>query len=198
MNDHMGKLIDEKAPRDAVHFAIAPVVAGEKLWPGQHIGLDIDGNVTTSATSKIGIVDPFLLDAVQKGQRFYMMLYPDTITDLRHHWTHPAFDDQPPAVADNVVAPAKATPKKRKPTKVSSKKWLREFAERCGFTYGRFMEAVNQLLAGNGPEILGYDTPSELWEEKDEMWVHLRNLEELEIPDDIEDLDWPIPYSCSC
>ena len=36
----LGSLIDGPAQRDAIHIAVAPVVAGEPLLPGQHGGLD--------------------------------------------------------------------------------------------------------------------------------------------------------------
>jgi hypothetical protein len=36
-------------------------------------------------------VDPFLADPVQPGQMFWLFLYPQTITGLRHVWEHLAF-----------------------------------------------------------------------------------------------------------
>ncbi|MFO0822607.1 MAG: hypothetical protein U0792_05710 [Gemmataceae bacterium] len=39
----------------------------------------------------VGIVDPFLREAVRPGQRFWLFMYPNTVTTLRHEWTHPAY-----------------------------------------------------------------------------------------------------------
>lgn len=78
------------AMRDAIHIAMAPVVAAERLQPGQHIGLLDDGRACAS-DKPIGIVDPFLVDAVLPGHRLWLFLYPGTVTSLRHDWTHPAF-----------------------------------------------------------------------------------------------------------
>ena len=77
--------------RDAVHIAIVPVVAGEKLFPGQDVGIVGDSLVGRSA-HPIGIVDPFLKRSVQPNERCWLLLYPGSITSLRHDWTHPAFD----------------------------------------------------------------------------------------------------------
>lgn len=87
----LGKVIaDENAERDAVHIAIAPVTATVRVFPGQRI--KEDGNPCTTGNG-VGIVDPFLEAAVFPGERFYIFLYPGTVTSLRHHWTHPSFED---------------------------------------------------------------------------------------------------------
>lgn len=88
----IGQLITEPVGRDAIHVAIAPVTAGEDLTPGALIGFDEAlGDTVRARADGIGIVDPFLREAPQKGQRFYMFLLPNTITSLRHVWTHPQF-----------------------------------------------------------------------------------------------------------
>lgn len=90
----LGKLIAEPEQRDAIHIAVAPVVASEELKPGQHIGFSDNAStekVSSKADTVIGIVDPFLTKPVQPGQRFWMLLYPQTVTNLRHDWTHPSF-----------------------------------------------------------------------------------------------------------
>ena len=94
----LGKLVEGNPPRDAVHVAVVPVEAGVALEPGQHVGLSSDGTATPTRPH-IGIVDPLLTARVQPGQRFWLWLYPGTITSLVHHWTHPAFD-QPQALKD--------------------------------------------------------------------------------------------------
>jgi hypothetical protein len=96
MNDlKLGQLITTPQQRDAIHIAVVPVVATEILRPGQDIRL-VQGSFewVEGAEDGIGIVDPFLKAAVDEGQRFWMFLYPGTITSLRHDWTHPAFADK--------------------------------------------------------------------------------------------------------
>lgn len=81
--------------RDAIHVAVAPVTAVEQLEPGQHIGLrspcDTE-HVSSESSELIGIVDPFLSESVAPGERFWMFLYPCTVTGMRHAWRHPAFE----------------------------------------------------------------------------------------------------------
>ena len=99
----LGELVAGPAGRDAVHVAIAPVEAGEGLEPGEPVGLALDGkayNAYASGVEPLGIVDPFLDFGVKQGQRFFLCLYPGTITSLRHVWTHPAFQVKVPEVAN--------------------------------------------------------------------------------------------------
>jgi hypothetical protein len=90
----LGCLItDGDRRRDAVHVAVAPVTAAGRLVPGQHVGFVHAGDTERVGASEnpLGIVDPFLREGVQQGQRFWLFLYPNTVTSLRHVWTHPAF-----------------------------------------------------------------------------------------------------------
>lgn len=101
----LGKLIEDgERRRDAIHVAVAPVTAVERLSPGQHVGLVREGDVELvgSCAEPIGVVDPFLTADVEPGQRFWLFLYPETITGLRHVWTHPAFSRASAAVRRNL------------------------------------------------------------------------------------------------
>ncbi len=98
----LGELLQGGERRDCIHVAIAPVVCKDLiLMPGEHIG--IVANHPYFATAKdcavyIGIVDPFLKSPVKKGECFYLFLYPNTVTGLRHMWSHPAFVTKIPVV----------------------------------------------------------------------------------------------------
>jgi len=84
----------QMAQRDAIHIAIAPVVAYEYLLPGSPINFAEAGNcelVKLDQENPIGVVSPWIKDGVKRGDRFYMLLNPNSITSLRHDWSHPAF-----------------------------------------------------------------------------------------------------------
>lgn len=100
----IGHLIGGAAERDAIHIAVAPVIADETLWPGQAIG-PVNGDPGRAAPSKtpLGIVDPFLSAPVYPGQRCWMFLLPNTITGLRHEWTHPGFEPATISQTDHEV-----------------------------------------------------------------------------------------------
>lgn len=156
-NDTIGKLLQGEQERDAIHIAVAPVIAAHELRPGKHIGIREDGKATYADKGNIGIVDPFLKDTVQEGERFWMFLYPNTITSLRHDWAHPAFG----TVLD---------------LRTESEMWLRAFADRLFSYYGnheddgsRFDLLIFQAESG------GFGTDIEYGEDCQptaEFWEH--------------------------
>lgn len=93
----IGKIIETEQHRDAVHMAIVPVVAHDHLSPGQHVGVK-EGH--SCSADPIGIVDPFLWSTVQARDKFWLFLYPGSITSLRHEWTHPAFEFKESPISD--------------------------------------------------------------------------------------------------
>ena len=95
--------------RDAIHIAVIPVIAGQFLSPSERVRI-VDGFAYYDDEAPTGIVDPFLTQEVEEGKSFWLFLMPETITDIRHHWTHPAFDIHTP-----------------KYSKEESEKWLRKF-----------------------------------------------------------------------
>lgn len=90
----LGQLIDANAKRDAIHVAILPAQAASLLWPGARIGIDTNGKASPYVPVKIGIVDPFLNEEIQQDQWFYICLFPETVTSLRHVWTHPLIKEE--------------------------------------------------------------------------------------------------------
>lgn len=84
------------ARRDAIHVAVMPCVAGQHMVSGNHLRVQRCPNGEWEAFLEldgysVGIVDPFLGDGhpVKPGDRFWMFLKPNSITSLRHVWTHP-------------------------------------------------------------------------------------------------------------
>jgi hypothetical protein len=134
----MGGILPEDAGgRDAVHVAVVSCVSPHRrLKPGDHVTIgEFDGRDYRAVTTgqHIGIVDPFLAKWVEKGERFWLYLYPRTITGLNHHWTHPAFEDAPTS-----YSPPSA--------KLTSERWLREYADTLGVDYEGLMEGAKKHL----------------------------------------------------
>jgi len=124
----VGQILQSEARRDAIHFAVAPCVAAEALKPGTHIS--VDGRAKPSGDdAAVGIVDPFLTRAVLSGERFWLFLYPNTITTLRHVWEHPAF-----AQESQPFVPAGASAEERR---------LREIADAIGCDYFDMMAGAD-------------------------------------------------------
>jgi len=115
---NLGNLIEGDEQRDAIHVAVVPVEsADQQLRPGARVGVSPDGKRASAAWSHVGIIDPFLETSVLSGEKCWLFLFPNTVTGMRHHWSHPSFDQaQPePAVASE-------------DSKQASWDWMREYA----------------------------------------------------------------------
>lgn len=172
----LGQLVNADQGRDAVHVAVAPVVAAERLSPGQHIGFI--GERVGNTRNAIGIVDPFLKGPVFEGERFFIFLYPNTITSLRHEWEHDSFPKLEAAGA-----------KARTP----SEEWLREFAAITGggqYSYHQVMAAAKDWLE-NEEYLCFFGSEPHLPEE---FWDHYETVTGARVPED-KRRDF---FSCSC
>lgn len=112
-NLKIGHVINEDQERDAIHVAVFPAQAAHPLRPGDHVGLR-KGLASTLSKTFLGIVDPFLKKNLEKGEKFWIFLYPNSVTSLRHTWSHPELDSE--------LAAAKEVSKNE--SKEASKTWL--------------------------------------------------------------------------
>ncbi len=171
----LGNLIQDAGHKDAIHIAIAPVVAACNLLPGEHIGFIKKGDTTkvgNYSDNPIGIVDPFLTEPVKKNQHFYMCLYPKSITSLRHDWDHPAF------VAD----------------KSESEQWLENFASEVELSYEELLEAADSYIrTGDYHVCQGFDTPNIVYQESTNFWKHYQTVTGKVLPEDMG-----MFFTCSC
>lgn len=186
----IGMLIPEDAGRDAIHLATEPVIAGERLFAGQHIGFLPDGTVGAAAAEKLGIVDPFLTAPIFPGERFWLVVYPRTITSLRHVWSHPAFMPVEVSTAAQPAAPGS--------TMEASERWLRDYAEQIDETFTTLMCAADSFVQGGdyflGSEQDGYHGKFEGESTHPDFWEHYQIYRGVDVPAD----DQRSFFSCSC
>lgn len=142
----LGQLASGQEGRDAVHVAIIPMCAKISLEPGTH--LDVNGGLKGQ---RVGVVDPFLTRPVRVGEWFYLCLYPNTVTSLRHEWTHPAFPRTTDSIAES--------------ERLVSEKWLRNF---CRENSADYDELVKDASGGKG-----YCFGDDYGPDSDEFWDHL-------------------------
>lgn len=122
--------------RDAVHVAVIAASAGVVLKRGQAVDIIVgeNGEVTavavTKKSSSIGIVNPFHDKAKLKvGEQFWLMLYPETITGMTHHWEHPALK--------------KAEKKAQTSRVLECENWLDDY---CRLNFGMSWENVREVI----------------------------------------------------
>lgn len=182
----LGKIITTEQQRDAIHVAVAPVTAGERLMPGERIGL-YQGLATSAeqrGVTAIGIVDPFLETFVRPKQRFWLWLFPNTVTGMRHEWQHPAFG--------GAQAPESARPSQED----SSIAWLTDFAKEFELSYSELMDI---LVDGSKDDDfyhhLSFQTPSRAYEDREEMWRHYETVTGQRLSGMQKE---HVPFSCAC
>jgi len=181
----LGTIIDEKAGRDAIHLAVEPAIAAQLLKPGTHVGF-IEGGVGV-CEDPVGIVDPFLKEPVTKGQRFWLVVYPRTITSLRHVWTHPAFGELPMSVSED--------------RKKRSEEWLRnycasesdapEYETLLALACGQLDEDGGWSHQGEYLLCMGSDAHGQI---PPDLWDHVENVLGKKIPSEKR----ATYFSCSC
>lgn len=187
METVVGRTLKEFPPRDAIHVAIAPVMAGCRLHPGQHIGFNPYSNTVNTVISdcnlKIGIVDPFLKETIEPGTIFWMFLYPNTITSLKHLWTHPAFSQEEDKVEAVYAKPSE---------KITSEQWIKNYAEQLDVGYKDLINAATEWLEYEeymvrGGLLEGIQTSYEFWD-------HFEKVTGISVPGDKRTNF----FSCSC
>lgn len=192
---YVGTVLSEDVKRDAVHFAVEPIVLGERgLRPGDEVGRLADGTFGRAAEKPLGIIDPFIpkTGVLNKGDRVFLFIEPGTIRSLRHVWEHPEFPDvqagiapsveqsreimadwasrQPPIVSLGVLDPQAQRRKE-------SREWIENYAKSFGSDYDGQTVTYDELIEG-AREYVRYGTRLCLgglfegeWTSGD-FWVH--------------------------
>lgn len=175
----LGELLNGGEQRDAIHVAIAPVMANCRLKPGEHIGfIDSSTEIVGKSKTTIGVVDPFLKLGVDKGERFYMFLYPNTVTGMRHHWSHPSF------VGENIVS---------KEVIDESVNILRIASEQGEMSYSCLIESMDTYAEYNDYQHMGENERYKHIEDWDKVWDAWAKVTGKTKPVEA----W-CPFSCSC
>lgn len=166
-----GLLPDDAGGRDAVHVAVVSAVSDVRLRPGQDVGVEIrDGRdvrarAVSGTTEGVGIADPYLKAIVEPGQRFWLYLYPRSITGLNHNWSHPAFPDAKPGEVY-------ATPG----GKLAAEQWLKDFCANADCPgFHAVMGKAEQIAddCGDDDEYIYFSGQDAHGEIPPEFWEHV-------------------------
>lgn len=187
----MGDLLPNDAGgRDAVHVAVISAFSEMPLKAGDHVALlgrneEGDAHVIKDKGNAIGIVDPFLSRKAPAGSRFWLYLYPRTITGLSHKWTHPAFED-----VDEVYY----TPQQR----MEAETWLADWCERNDTPgYQSVKKKIEEWLEGSNDEwndeYIHFDGQDAHGEIPEEFWEKVQVMMGKELKG-----NKPRYFSCSC
>ncbi len=191
---NLTKILTENdfAERDAIHVAVIPVICGEDyMQPGEKVKLKFnDTNIiiplhNNNDKDYVGVISPFLFDekygSINKGDKVYLILKPNSVTEMRHHWKCPSVDNIKKDVGD-------------------AEKWLRNFAEEWRFDYSEMIEAAtnrNQGEWGNYITAHGKDLHS-VGELGEDYLIFWEKIEELTGEKFDEEHKEKVTFSCSC
>jgi hypothetical protein len=174
-NLKLGQIIVGNQQKDAVHVAVAPVIANEILYPAQKIAfVNLKLNLVGPSNKPIGIVDPFLQKPVNPEEQFWMFLNPGSIKSLRHDWVHPAFFENEKDLA---------------------KYWLTNFAEKLGYTFQHVMDIGSRCIEKNGSCVGDDDAQDIFYKNKEEFLKNIAIM--LDVPYS-EDLYDSVYFTCAC
>lgn len=172
---NLGEAPGPQALRDAVHIAVLPARAGSNFKPGEKVHV-VDGVAVRSTSRSHGLADPFRTGTIKSGTNMWVLLYPGTITSLRHDWTHPTIGDSEVAMADMV----------------NSRDWIAEYAYSIGSNYDELVTA-----AGDWIETGQYLNKGEVLEGvslHEDFWHHY----EIVTGKQVREADRESFFSCAC
>lgn len=173
MNDTqhtIGEILDNDADdildRDAIHIAVLPVWTDEELHRGEMVHFvpgRIDRVKVSGKGEEVGIIDPFLHAlTVPKNTRVWLFLKPNTVTGMRHHWSHPLVDGQ--GAVKQVLKRFGKVP--------DSEAWLRNFCGKYSIGYEELLEEAQKR---HGEICAGNDLDDDV-EPDSEYWEHLEEV----------------------
>ena len=189
---NLGETPKDNDIRDALHIAVISGIAGEKLKAGQNIRLSDGIWITCNISVSTAVVDPYIKKPLTRGDLFWACLLPNTVTDVRHVWTHPDF----PVKVKAQIGGGEFTSEE-------SQKWIEDFCDR---TYGVDYDTIIRASTGQDSSydhnagcgwcvdgeyfaIYGSDAGGEI---PSELWDHVKNVIGK------EPLYRPRHFTCSC
>ena len=199
LQENIGKLIttDDLFKKDAIHIAVAPVIATDILYPGAPLGFSEPGNtqkVEVNRVSPIGIVDPFLPSPVKEGEKFFMFLFPNTITGLRHDWIHPAFTSDT-STTNTTERLVDTTTNAAFQDRSRSYEYLNDVAHHFGMSFEDFIHDLTAFSDFRADDMYTYSVPDNGVYDYDwpTIWRYFTEYTGIETS-----LSHDCPYSCSC
>lgn len=123
----LGKVPEELGVKDAVHVAIISVRAARRIELGQKCSLNKYGEAEPDGKG-IGVADPFRRQEIYTGDYFILLINPDVVDNVTHHWEHPSLAISQPT------------------REVVYNRTLSEYAKQYKLTYKELMDAAEKVV----------------------------------------------------